>query len=95
MNKVIILAAFFFGISSSVNAQLRTNTTSQTAVIKTDKEKLEAYKSHLDALNTKEAWIRSNPEEFKIATKNGWFDNATKTRKELKEAISKIENKNK
>jgi len=95
MNKVIILAAFIFGMSHTVDAQLRTNTNTATVVKEDDKQKLSAYKSHLQALDTKEKWIRSNPEELKMATKNGWFLNADKTRTELLAKISIIENKNK
>lgn len=96
MNKVIILAAFIFGMANTVNAQLRTNTNQTTTVVtEDDKQKLPAYKSHLKALDTKEAWIRSNPEELKMANENGWFVNADKTRKELLAKIALIENKTK
>jgi hypothetical protein len=97
MNKVIILAAFIFGMSHTSEAQLRTNsnTTTTKVVTEDDKQKLTAHKSLLEALDTKEAWIRSNPEEFKIATKNGWFIDADKTRKELNAKIAVTENKTK
>ena len=95
MKKVIILAAFIVGISYSAEAQLKTNNSTQVEKVdhRTDAEKLVAYKSHLEALDTKEAWIRSNPEELKIAKEQGWFVNADKTRKELKAQIAEIENK--
>lgn len=95
MKKVIILAAFIVGISYSAEAQLKTNNSTQVEKVdnRTDAEKLLAYRSHLEALDTKEAWIRTNPEEVKIANEQGWFVNADKTRKELKAKIAIIENK--
>lgn len=96
MNKVIILAAFIFGMSTTVDAQLRTNSNATTKVVtEDDKQKLSAHKSLLKALDTKEAWIRSNPEELKMAEKNGWFVDAAKTRKDLLAKIALIENKTK
>jgi len=96
MNKLIILAAFIFGMSNIAEAQLRTNPNATTKVVtEDDKQKLASYKSLLKALDTKEAWIRSNPEELKLATKNGWFVNAEKTRKDVLAKIALIENKTK
>jgi len=96
MNKLIILAAFIFGMSNIAEAQLRTNPNVTTKVVnEDDKQKLVSYKSLLEALDTKEAWIRSNPEELKLANKNGWFVNAEKTRKDILAKIALIENKTK
>jgi len=97
MNKAIILAAFIFGMAHTSEAQLRTNSNTSTSkvVSQDDQKKLQAYKSHLQALDTKEAWIRSNPEELALANRNGWFIDADKTRKEIKNAIAIIENKTK
>ena len=96
MNKVIILAAFIFGMSHTVDAQLKTNTSSTTQVLTPkDQQKLTALKSHLNALDSKEAWLRSDPKELEIANKNGWFTNAARVRKELKADINILENKTK
>lgn len=96
MNKIIILAAFLLGMSNTVEAQLRTNSnTTTTAVTEDDKQKLISYKSLLEALDTKEAWIRSNPEELKIANEQGWFTKTEATRKDILEKIALIENKTK
>jgi hypothetical protein len=96
MNKAIILAAFIFGMSYTVDAQLRTNSNPTTKVVnQDDKQKLIAYQSLLEALDTKEAWIRSNPEELSMANKNGWFINANNTRKDVLAKIALIENKTK
>lgn len=97
MKKVIILAALFIGVSYTAEAQLKTSTA--TKVEKTDtrtnQEKIDGYKYHIKALDQKEAWIRSNPEELKIANEQGWFDMANKTRAELKAQIAQLENKTK
>jgi hypothetical protein len=95
MKKVIILAAFIVGISYSAEAQLKTNNTSKVEKVddKTDAEKLTAYKDLLKALDTKEAWIRSNPEELKIAKEQGWFVKAENTRKDVQAKVAQIENK--
>jgi len=96
MNKLIILAAFILGMSNIAEAQLRTNPNVTTKVVnEDDKQKLVSYKSLLKALDTKESWIRSNPEELKLANKNGWFVNAEKTRKDVLAKIALIENKTK
>lgn len=96
MNKLIILAAFIFGMSHTSEAQLRTNSTKTTKVVsEDDKQKLIAYRSLLDALDSKEAWIRSNPEELKMANEQGWFINADNTRKDVLRKIALIENKTK
>lgn len=97
MKKVIIIAAFIVGVSHTAEAQQHTNPTTTVEKVdnRTDEEKLLAYRSHLDALDTKEEWIRSNPEETKIANEQGWFVKAAQTRKELKAKIAEIENKKK
>ncbi|MGV6860384.1 MAG: hypothetical protein ACWA41_01355 [Putridiphycobacter sp.] len=96
MKKVLILAALVLSVSYSANAQLKNNTVkTQPVDNRTDAEKIQAYKDHLKALDTKEEWIRSNPEEMKIAQEQGWFENAARTRKELKAKIAELENKSK
>ena len=84
-------------MSHTVDAQLRTNSNATTTKVVSDddKQKLNAYNSLLKALDTKEAWIRSNPEELKSATKNGWFIDANNTRKDVRAKIILIENKTK
>ena len=97
MKKVIIIAAFIVGVSYTAEAQGQTNPTTTVEKVdnRTDEEKLLAYRTHLEALDTKEEWIRSNPEETKIANEQGWFVKAAQTRKELKAQIAEIENKKK
>ncbi len=97
MKKVIIIAAFIVGVSYTAGAQENTNPTTTVEKVdnRTDEQKLSAYRSHLEALDTKEEWIRSNPEETQIANEQGWFVKAAKTRKELKASIAAIENKKK
>ena len=96
MKKVILLVAFIVGVAYTADAQQKTTSTPVEKVDnRSDEEKLVAYKSHLDALDKKEEWIRSNPAETKIANEQGWFINAAQTRKELKAQIAEIENKKK
>ena len=97
MKKIIFIAAFIVGVSYTAEAQPQKNPTTTVEKVdnRSDEEKLLAYKSHLDALDTKEEWIRSNPEETKIANEQGWFVKAAQTRKELKAQIAEIENKKK
>lgn len=59
----------------------------------TPEEEIAYCNEMLNALDQKEAWIRNNPEELKIAQENGWFEKAEATRKELRERIQKLENK--
>lgn len=97
MKKIFILVALVLSVSYTANAQQKQTTPVKNEQVdnRTDAEKLAAYKDLLKALNTKEEWIRSKPEEVKIANEQGWFVKAAKTRKELKAKIAEIENKNK
>lgn len=63
---------------------------------KTPEQELKSCENQLDALNKKEAYLRSNPAEMKVAEDNGWFKDAAQTRatleariKELKLALNK------
>lgn len=59
----------------------------------TKEQEIEQCKNHLNALDVKEAWIRSNPEELKIATESGWFEDAAATRAALNARIKELESK--
>ncbi len=97
MKKVFILVALVLSISYSANAQQKNTAPAKTQQVdnRTDAEKLKAYKYQLKAFDDKEARIRSNPEEMKIAKEQGWFEAVNKKRAELKAKIAEIENKNK
>jgi len=97
MKKVLILVALVLSVSYNANAQQRQTSPIKTQQVdnRTDAEKLAGYKYQLKAYDDKEAWIRSNPEEMKIAEEQGWFEAVEKMRKELKAKIAEIENKNK
>ncbi len=63
---------------------------------KTPEQELKNCEIQLAALNKKEAYLRSNPAEMKVAEENGWFKDAAQTRatletriKELKLALNK------
>lgn len=58
-----------------------------------EKQELLAKRNLLTSLDKKEAWIRSNPEEMKIAQENGWFEKAAKTRAEVRKRIKELESK--
>lgn len=70
------------------------STTEKT--VKTPEQELKSCENQLEALNKKEAYLRSNPTEMKVAEENGWFKDAAQTRatleariKELKLALNK------
>lgn len=70
-----------------------------SAAVKTEKtpeQELKSCENQLEALNKKDAYLRSNPAEMKVAEENGWFKDAALTRttleariKELKLALNK------
>jgi hypothetical protein len=71
-------------------------TANQEKTVKTPEQELKSCEVQLDALNKKEAYLRSNPAEMKVAEENGWFKDAAITRatleariKELKLALNK------
>jgi hypothetical protein len=68
-------------------------TTKASGTTMTVEEEIQACKDHIAALDTKEAWIRSNPEELKMATENGWFEEAAATRAKLEARIKELESK--
>jgi hypothetical protein len=70
-----------------------TTTTTANGTVMTVEEEIQACKDHLAALDTKEAWIRSNPEELKLANENGWFEEAAATRVKLEARIKELESK--
>jgi len=59
----------------------------------TKEEEIAYCKGMIEALDQKEAWIRSNPEELKLATENGWFVNANATRTQMLARIKQLESK--
>lgn len=58
----------------------------------TKEQEIQQCKDHLEALDTKEAWLRANPEELKIAEESGWFEDAAATRARLQARIKELEN---
>lgn len=90
----LLLGSFVFGYSQQgVTNQKNKSTEVNGRLTDAEKKELQAKKSHLAALDKKEAWIRSNPEELKLAQEQGWFKNAEKTRVELRKRIKELENK--
>lgn len=62
----------------------------QSQTTKTKAEQIQELEAHLEALDAKEAYIRKSPEETKLAQENGWFANADKQRKEIKQKIEQL-----
>ena len=67
----------------------KTNANTENKVLTPEIEILQC-EEHIEALSVKEAWIRSNPEELKEATENGWFVNANETRQKLNARIKEL-----
>lgn len=57
----------------------------------TKEEEIANCKNLLTALDEKEAWLKSNPEELAKATEAGWFEEATITRATLTARIKELE----
>ncbi len=56
----------------------------------TKEQEVQQCKEHLDALDKKEAWLRANPEELKIAQEAGWFEDAAITRARLNARLKEL-----
>jgi hypothetical protein len=65
------------------------NSKTETGTLSPEEE-IKQCQDHIEALNIKEASIRSNPEETKKATENGWFVNANATREQLNARIKEL-----
>jgi len=72
--------------------KMETGNSNGTKTELTKEQEIQACKDQLEALDTKEAYIRSNPEELKIAQENGWFEKADETRAKLNARIKELEN---
>ena len=85
---------FLFNILAiSVQAQVKQN----SELKKSEKKSYESWNkqqclNHIEAIDKKAEYIKSNPEEYKIAQEQGWFKQAEQTKKELKARIEEIEN---
>lgn len=98
MRKLIltgILFSFAFIGYNQENVKSNQNSTTEINNRLTEAEKVELkkLKGKLEAIDYKENWIRSNPEEVKIAQETNWFKNAEATRKEIRKRIKELENK--
>ncbi|MCB0478033.1 MAG: hypothetical protein KDC84_07715 [Crocinitomicaceae bacterium] len=97
--KRLIYTTIFFSIISIGYAQENVNVSKKNGVevnqrlTEAERTELQSKKDLLKALDKKEAWIRSNPEELKLAEESGWFANAEKTRAEVRKRIKELENK--
>lgn len=99
MKKVAILALIFGGFVFNGYSQennkkperIKLYPSTHTSETKlTPEQEIQECEQHLEALDAKEAWIKENPEELKIANENGWFANADQTRVQLKARIKEL-----
>jgi len=98
MKKILLSIVLIGSVSIGISQEnLKPNNQTQTEIngrlTEAEKQELQSKRGLLTSLDKKEAWIRSNPEELAIATENGWFTNAEKTRKEIRQRIKELENK--
>jgi len=94
--SVLLLSVCTFGNAQEVNEEkstLKIYRVEKTEQL-TKEQEIQNCKDHITALDQKEAWIRSNPEELKIATENGWFEEAAATRARLLARIKELESGN-
>jgi hypothetical protein len=56
----------------------------------TPEQQIANCKKQLAALDKKEAFIRSNPEELKIANETNWFENADKARMSIEKKMQEL-----
>ncbi len=99
MKRLFITALIFGSFISGAIAQngvtntKKNNTEINGRLTEAERKELQAKRDLLNALDKKEAWIRSNPEEMKKAQEAGWFKNAEKTRAEVRKRIKQLESK--
>ena len=90
MKKINTIGILTFALSSAVNAQEKkvermklykvektqqSSTTEEPAQkFASPEEEIVWCENHINALDSKEEWIRGNAEETKIANENGWFE---------------------
>ena len=105
MKKVILNGAFILAFCSVGFSQVENPEVSKMklypverkAVVSEQKEiskeeEIQNCKNQLEAIDTKEAWLKANPEELKVATEAGWFEDAKATREKLLVRIKELEN---
>jgi hypothetical protein len=92
--SVLLLGAISVGFSQEKsNVNTKNPAELNGRLTEGERKELQAKRDLLKALDKKEAWIKSNPEELKIAEENGWFTQAEKTRVEVRKRIKELENK--
>ena len=100
MKKVAILVAILVGTAFTGFSQENTKEQPQRIKLypsshensnkKTPEQEIVACEQQIEALDTKEEWIKNNPEELKKATENGWFVQAEETRQQLTKKINEL-----
>lgn len=105
MKKVILSGAFILAFTAIGFTQQENPEVSKMKLYPVEKkstsaeqkeiskeEEIQNCKNLLVALDTKEAWLKANPEELKVATEAGWFEDAQATREKLLARIKELEN---
>lgn len=103
MKKVAIALVFLMGTGFAASAQEKDQKKPERiklVKIESDKnnltpaeQEIQNLQYQLDALDNKEALIRQNPEETRIATEQGWFDKTNATRVQIRARIKELQNK--
>lgn len=105
MKKVIVILSVFLGTGFAGFSQENPTTSTMklykvepapAPVVKPElskEQEIQNCKNMIQAFDTKEAWIRSNPEALAGALENGWFEFAAKRRAELQARIQELEAK--
>ncbi len=88
---ILIVLCFAFCVFTSNAQQSRKSTVTEptpTATLATEKaveiqNKIARIDSHLQAIETKKAFVLSNEEETQRATESGWFDSMAEIKNQL------------
>lgn len=95
---VVLLGGSAVSMAQEQNPQTPPRTTKIVKIEKQDQgqntskeDEIKNLRYQLDALDNKESLIRQNPEETKIATEQGWFEQAENTRAKIRARIKELE----
>ena len=102
MKKIAIVTFVFLGLSFTGFSQEQKETqperiklvpVEKETNIESPADEIERLQAHLEALDAKESWIRSNPDEMEKANESGWFEQAAKTRREINIRLTELNKK--
>ncbi len=96
MKKTLLIGVLMLTAAISGQAQEKKNQNQPMKLVPietnniTPEQEIKNCQSQIEAIDKKEAWIRSNPEELKTANETNWFENADKTREDLRKRIAEL-----